>query len=110
MPEKAYSRKPTIEKMRQIVEPHIAALSAVQRNQPLTVREQESLTFLIENTYALLRVIDGIDDLLEEQIAKGARGEALIELHRDHPDSPALVWRSFVAGETTYLDSTTKAR
>ena len=105
MPEEAYSRKPTIQKMREIVHPHIAILSAVHPNRPLTRRERGSLTFLIENTHALLRVIDGIDDLLQQQIEKGSRGQALIELHRDHPEAPAAVWKAFIAGETSYLSS-----
>lgn len=104
MPTTTHSRKPTIEKMRQVVRPHIATLSAVRPNQALTARQHESLEFLIENTHALLRVVDGYDDILEGYLIEAARGQALVELHRKYPNMPATVWNAFVASQTEYLE------
>jgi hypothetical protein len=104
LPDQTDSRKPIIEKMRGAVRPHIATLSRVHPHRPITAGEHESLTFLIESIDALFRVIDGYDDMLEASLCKSARGQALIELHRDNPEMPALVWKAFVAGETSYLE------
>lgn len=98
-----FSRKPFIEKMRNIPRPHIAAISGVRPHKPLTPKEHESIMFLIENTHALLRVVDGYDDMMEEHMSRTAPAQALLELHRDHPDIPQIVWDSFVKSETAYL-------
>ncbi len=103
MPETTHSRKPIIARMRDYIRPHVATVSLIQPNQPLTARQHQSLIFLIENTHAFLRVIDGLDDMLQECLCKSASGQALIELNRDHPDIPELVWNAFVASETEYL-------
>ena len=104
MPNPIHSRKPAIEKMRQAVRPHIAVLSTVQPRQPLTARQHESLTFLIENTHALLRVVNGYDDIMEGYLCEAARGQALIELHQKYPDMAAVVWDAFVDSQIDDLD------